>query len=98
MTLAAIVIVGREIAVSALREWMAELGERARVSVSALGKYKTIVQMVGLSLLLFRQDLLGLSTYRFGAWLLAIAAVLTLVSMFAYLRAAAPVLLRRPPL
>jgi CDP-diacylglycerol--glycerol-3-phosphate 3-phosphatidyltransferase len=97
MVLAAIVIVGREIAVSALREWMAELGERARVSVSALGKYKTIVQMVGLSLLLFRQDLFGLRTYRCGAWLLAVAAVLTLVSMFAYLRAAAPVLLRRPP-
>jgi CDP-diacylglycerol--glycerol-3-phosphate 3-phosphatidyltransferase len=96
MTLGAIVIVGREIAVSALREWMAELGERARVAVSALGKYKTIVQMVGLSLLLYRQDVFGLPTYRCGVWLLAFAAALTLVSMVAYLRAAAPILLRPP--
>ena len=96
MTLAAIVIVGREIAVSALREWMAALGERALVAVSVLGKYKTILQMVGLSLLLYRHDLQGLPTYRLGAWLLVVAAVLTLVSMLAYLRAAAPVLLRRP--
>jgi phosphatidylglycerophosphate synthase len=91
------VIIGREIAVSALREWMAELGERARVAVSALGKYKTIVQMVGLSLLLYRHDLPGFPTYRIGAWLLVVAAALTLASMVAYLRAAAPVLLRRPP-
>lgn len=96
VTLAAIVIVGREIAVSALREWMAALGERALVAVSVLGKYKTILQMVGLSLLLYRHDLLGLPTYRLGTWLLVVAAVLTLVSMLAYLRAAAPVLLRRP--
>jgi len=96
MTLAAIVIVGREIAVSALREWMAALGERALVAVSVLGKYKTTLQMVGLSLLLYRHDVLGWPTYRIGAWLLAAAAVLTLVSMLAYVRAAAPVLLRRP--
>ena len=96
MTLAAIVIIGREIAVSALREWMAELGERGRVAVSPLGKYKTIVQMVGLGMLLYRHDILVAPTYLFGAWLLGIAAVLTLVSMVAYLRAAAPVLLRHP--
>jgi CDP-diacylglycerol--glycerol-3-phosphate 3-phosphatidyltransferase/cardiolipin synthase len=97
MILAAIVIVGREIAVSALREWMAELGERARVAVSVLGKYKTIMQMIGLSFMLYRHELLGISTYRVGAWLLLLAAALTLGSMVTYLRAAAPVLLRQPP-
>src|SRR5208337_140415 len=51
----AIVIIGREIAVSALREWMAEIGARSRIKVSILGKYKTIMQIVGLSLLLFRE-------------------------------------------
>ncbi len=96
MVLAAIVIVGREIAVSALREWMAVLGERGLVAVSVLGKYKTILQMVGLSLLLYRHSFLGLPIYQLGVWLLGVAAVLTLASMFAYLRAAAPVLLRRP--
>jgi CDP-diacylglycerol--glycerol-3-phosphate 3-phosphatidyltransferase len=95
IALPAIVIVGREIAVSALREWMAELGERARVAVSGLGKYKTILQMVGLSLLLYRHDLFGLPTYRFGVWLTIVAAALTLWSMIAYLRAAAPVLRRQ---
>src|SRR5271163_4818514 len=53
----AIVIIGREIAVSALREWMAEIGARGRIKVSVLGKYKTIMQIVGLSLMLYRQDL-----------------------------------------
>ena len=57
VVIVAIVIIGREIAVSALREWMAEIGARGRIKVSLLGKYKTIMQIVGLSLLLFRQDL-----------------------------------------
>jgi CDP-diacylglycerol---glycerol-3-phosphate 3-phosphatidyltransferase len=93
---AAIVIVGREIAVSALREWMAELGQRARVGVSGLGKFKTILQMVGLSLLLYRHDWLGLPIYRIGTWFTVAAAVLTLVSMLDYLRAALPYLSGRP--
>ena len=92
MILSAIVIIGREIAVSALREWMAELGQRGRVQVSELGKYKTILQMVGLSLLLFRHDVLGVPTYLLGEWLLVAAAALTLWSMGVYLRAAAPYL------
>jgi CDP-diacylglycerol--glycerol-3-phosphate 3-phosphatidyltransferase len=95
MVLAASVIIGREIAVSALREWMAELGYRTKVAVSALGKYKTIVQMVGVSLLLYRHDLLGLPMYVIGKWLTVFAAVLTLISMFMYLRAALPYLRQR---
>lgn len=92
MVLAAIVVVGREIAVSALREWMAAIGHRAKVAVSGLGKYKTILQMVGLSLLLYRHDLFGLPVYVIGEWLTVAAAALTLVSMIVYLRAAAPYL------
>jgi len=86
----AIVIIGREIAVSALREWMAEIGARGRIKVSVLGKYKTIMQIVGLSLLLFRWDLLGIPIYKLGSVLTAIAAVLTLWSMILYLRLAWP--------
>jgi len=97
MVLTAIVIIGREIAVSALREWMAELGHRTKVSVSVLGKYKTIAQMVGVSLLLYREDLLGLPVYFLGKWLTVGAAVLTLWSMSMYLRAALPYLRERVP-
>src|ERR1700742_5146993 len=79
MVMAAIVIIGREIAVSALREWMAEIGARGRIKVSLLGKYKTIMQIVGLSMLLFRMDLLTLPTYKLGLVLTGVAAVLTLV-------------------
>ncbi len=94
IVLSAIVIIGREITVSALREWMAEIGARAKVAVSRLGKLKTIVQMVGLSLLLFRHDLWGLPIYELGIVATATAAVLTLWSMVAYLRAAWPDLMR----
>ena len=90
--LAAVVIIGREIAVSALREWMAELGHRTKVAVSSLGKYKTIAQMVGVSLLLYRHDVLGIPMYRLGLWLTVVAAALTLFSMLVYLRAALPYL------
>src|SRR5271169_5854160 len=87
----AVVIIGREIAVSALREWMAEIGARSRMKVTVLAKYKTIMQIVGLSLLLFRQNLFGvIPTYKLGLLLTAIAAVLTLWSMVQYLRVAWP--------
>jgi CDP-diacylglycerol--glycerol-3-phosphate 3-phosphatidyltransferase len=86
----AIVIIGREIAVSALREWMAEIGARARVAVSSIGKLKTIMQIVGLSCLLFRHDLLGLPTYAIGLLLTLLATILTLWSMIQYLRLAWP--------
>src|ERR1700742_3532270 len=79
IVIAAVVIIGREIAVSALREWMAEIGARGRIKVSLLGKYKTIMQIVGLSMLLFRMDLLTLPTYKLGLVLTGVAAVLTLV-------------------
>ncbi len=86
---AAIIIIGREITVSALREWMAELGERSKVKVSMLGKIKTTVQMFALFFLLYERPLLGLPTFQIGFWLLMVAAVLTLWSMIVYLRSAA---------
>jgi CDP-diacylglycerol---glycerol-3-phosphate 3-phosphatidyltransferase len=100
MALWAAVIVGREIAVSALREWMAELGQRARVAVATVGKVKTIAQMVALLCLLYSispakaapMPWMGDIVFRIGDWLLAIAAVLTLWSGYEYLRAAWPVL------
>ena len=92
---AACVIIGREIAVSALREWMAELGQRTTVAVSKLGKLKTILQMVGLTMMLYRWDLFGLPIYRMGFYLTVLAAILTLWSMVSYLRAAWPVLTAR---
>jgi CDP-diacylglycerol---glycerol-3-phosphate 3-phosphatidyltransferase len=90
LVIMATVIIGREIAVSALREWMAEIGARGRIKVSVWGKYKTIMQIVGLSFLLFRQNLLGLPIYKLGLVLTGIAAVLTLWSMILYLRLAWP--------
>ncbi len=90
VVLAAAVIIGREITISALREWMSEIGARRKVAVSALGKIKTIAQMTGLSLLLFRQDFLWLPIYRIGIVATVIAAGLTLWSMLVYLRAAWP--------
>src|SRR6202161_1010223 len=85
-----VVIIGREIAVSALREWMAEIGARGRIKVSMLGKYKTIMQITGLSMMLFRHNLLGIPIYKLGLLLTAVAAVLTLWSMILYLRLAWP--------
>lgn len=90
----AAIIIGREITVSALREWMAELGERAQVAVSNLGKYKTTAQMTALLLLLFHDPLFGLPTVALGMIALYIAATLTLWSMIVYLRAAWPILSR----
>jgi CDP-diacylglycerol--glycerol-3-phosphate 3-phosphatidyltransferase len=90
VVIAAIVIIGREIAVSALREWMAEIGARGRIKVSIWGKYKTIMQIVGLSLLLYRRDLFGIPIYKLGLVLTGVAAVLTLWSMILYLRLAWP--------
>ncbi len=94
VTLTAIVIIGREIAISALREWMAEIGQRRKVAVSRIGKFKTIAQVVGLSMLLYHHDLLGLPIYRIGLALTGVAAVLTLWSMVLYLRLAWPDLSR----
>ena len=90
VVIVAVVIIGREIAVSALREWMAEIGARGRIKVSMLAKYKTIMQIVGLSLLLFREDIFVIPTYKLGRVLTGVAAVLTLWSMVQYLRLAWP--------
>ncbi len=90
MALWASVIIGREIAVSALREWMAEAGQGAKVAVQAIGKIKTVVQMVALGFLLYRQPLWGLPIFAIGEWLLAAAAMLTLWSGYEYARAAWP--------
>jgi len=95
VTLTACVIIGREIAISALREWMAEIGARKKVAVSALGKFKTIAQIVGLSMMLFRENFLGLPIYWIGLVLTIVAAVLTLWSMALYLEAAWPELKQR---
>src|SRR6266850_163525 len=94
VVLPAAIIIGREITISALREWMAEIGARRKVAVSQLGKYKTILQIIGLSLMLYRWQLFGLPTYRLGVALTVIAAAATLVSMVAYLRMAWPELKR----
>jgi CDP-diacylglycerol--glycerol-3-phosphate 3-phosphatidyltransferase len=96
VVLTAVVIIGREIAISALREWMAEVGQRHKVAVSGLGKFKTIAQIVGLSMMLFRERLWILPTYEVGLVLTVVAAVLTLWSMTLYLRAAWPDLTARP--
>ena len=90
MALMGAVIVGREITISALREWMAAVGERSKVRVALLGKIKTIVQMVAIVVLLSREPLFGLPLYPLGQLLLAGAVVLTLWSGFIYLRAAWP--------
>ena len=90
LALPAAVIIGREIAVSALREWMAELGARSKVAVSVYGKFKTIAQMVALILLIFRESILLIPVYTAGMVLLYVAAILTLLSMIQYIIAAWP--------
>lgn len=82
------VIIGREITVSALREWMAELGKRANVAVSAVGKFKTGIQMVAIGCLLFQENFIGLPILLIGEVMLYIAGVLTVWSMTIYLMAA----------
>jgi len=89
LTLPAVIIIGREIVISALREWMAELGARAHVAVSNLGKWKTAAQMVALVILLGNPPMMTFWV-GLGYGLLLLAAVLTLWSMVQYLRAAWP--------
>jgi CDP-diacylglycerol--glycerol-3-phosphate 3-phosphatidyltransferase len=87
------IIIGREIVISALREWMAELGERGVVSVGILGKVKTVFQMVSIALLLYGSPILGIPIFLLGEIALYITAVLTLWSMWSYLQVALPFLL-----
>jgi cardiolipin synthase len=84
----AMIIIGREIAISALREWMATIGQRGSVAVSLIGKVKTVAQMVAIPLLLFHDRIGAFAPQRVGTWLIWIAAVLTLVSMGYYLKMA----------
>jgi cardiolipin synthase len=86
----ATIIIGREIAISALREWMAQLGAARSVAVNMLGKVKTACQMVAIPLLLFWEPVGRFPTSSAGSILIYIAALLTLVSMFYYLKLALP--------
>jgi CDP-diacylglycerol---glycerol-3-phosphate 3-phosphatidyltransferase len=90
LALVAAVIIGREITVSALREWMSQIGARAHVAVSIFGKWKTTLQIIGISFMLYREPLFTLPSYRIGEWLVYAAGALTLWSMIDYLRAAWP--------
>ncbi len=91
-TLIAAVIIGREITVSALREWMSELGARAHVSVTFFAKWKTTLQIFGISFMLYRDPLLGLPIYAIGMGLMIVATALTIMSMLDYLKAAWPIM------
>ena len=90
ITVPALIIIGREIVISALREWMAELGKRTSVKVSMIGKAKTSAQMLAITLLLFSPTPLSSWIGVAGIALLYISVVLTLWSMYIYLRAAWP--------
>ena len=86
----AMIIIGREITVSALREWMAGLGAREEVKVSVSGKVKTTLQMFGIAFMVYQRDIFGLEVYHVGYILLLAAAGMTMWSMIVYLRAAWP--------
>jgi CDP-diacylglycerol--glycerol-3-phosphate 3-phosphatidyltransferase/cardiolipin synthase len=87
-----LIIIGREIAISALREWMASIGKRSNVAVAMIGKIKTAAQMIAILLLLYFDNIGHFNTALVGTWLIYLAAVLTLVSMAYYLKAAWPII------
>ncbi len=87
-----VIIIGREITISALREWMAELGQRNAIKVSNMGKLKTVFQMVSIGCLIFYNSLFRLPIFDIGIALLYIAAALTLSSMYNYIKAAWPMM------
>ena len=90
-TLVALVIIGREIAISALREWMAQIGASRSVAVHMLGKVKTVTQMVAIPFLLYHGQLFGvIDTQQWGTWMIYLSAVLTIWSMVYYLQKALP--------
>jgi CDP-diacylglycerol--glycerol-3-phosphate 3-phosphatidyltransferase/cardiolipin synthase len=88
----ALVIIGREITISALREWMAQMGASASVAVHWLGKFKTAAQMIAIPCLLYYDTLFGIPFAQIGKVLIVIAAILTVWSMLYYLRRAMPVI------
>jgi CDP-diacylglycerol--glycerol-3-phosphate 3-phosphatidyltransferase len=86
-----LIIIGREVAISALREWMAQVGQSKSVAVAFIGKVKTVVQMIAIPLLLFEDRLFGIvDCHALGTVMINIAAVLTVISMLYYLRKALP--------
>ena len=96
--LVALIIIGREIAISALREWMAQIGASRSVAVHMLGKLKTVSQMIAIPFLLYDGRLFGLiNTRPWGSWLMYVAAVLTIWSMVYYLRKAIPEIRAKAP-
>jgi CDP-diacylglycerol--glycerol-3-phosphate 3-phosphatidyltransferase len=92
LAIPAAIIVGREITISALREWMSEIGASSKVAVSMLGKVKTTAQMGALGFLIYHEPILGHSMALWGLTLLYLAAILTIWSMFGYLKSAWPAL------
>ena len=91
---ASLIIIGREITISALREWMAQIGQSKSVAVNILGKVKTVSQIIAIPFMLFNGVLFGwFHTVNVGRWLIWVAAVITLLSMVVYLRAA----IKSPP-
>jgi CDP-diacylglycerol--glycerol-3-phosphate 3-phosphatidyltransferase/cardiolipin synthase len=84
----ALIIIGREIAISALREWMTSIGQGRSVAVSMVGKIKTAAQMIAIPLLLYHDPIGAFDPQHWGTWLIAAAAVLTLISMGYYLKMA----------
>lgn len=92
ITLASAIIIGREITISALREWMANIGKKTTVAVSVIGKFKTAAQMLAIGFLLYEEPIGGFDIMATGISLLVIAALFTLWSMLMYLKAAWPYL------
>ena len=90
-----LIIIGREIAISALREWMAQLGESKSIAVSFIGKIKTASQMIAIPLLLYDDPIGAFDPHVVGTWLIYMAAALTLISMFYYLKVALPQINKR---
>ena len=89
-----VIIIAREISVSALREWMAELGNRTAIKVSFIGKAKTTTQLVSLLFLIYQEPWAGLPIFEIGLFGLYLAAILTVISMVIYLRSAWPVIVK----
>lgn len=90
VAIASAIIIGREITIASLREWMAEIGQRKRIEVSSLGKWKTTAQMTAIIILLLGMDIWKESLQQAGQFFLMISAVLTLWSMINYMQAALP--------
>jgi len=94
VALPSLIIIAREISVSALREWMAQLGSSASVKVSFIGKAKTVAQMTALGLMIYADPLMSLPVFKIGLAIYYLAAILTIYSMVIYLRAAWPTITR----